>query len=122
MLGIKNMNEFLQASRPILFESEMGDYSSETLYWGKGSSFLASYNSEYYLITASHVLKNQRADHDMLRIFSTDTSNYTVPFNTVYELNPQNNSEREEYHDICLLRVDIPMQIRNADSALFAVD
>jgi len=116
------MNEFLQASRPILFESSLGDHSSETVYWGKGTSFLASYNGQYYLITANHVMKNQSATHDLLRIFPTDTSNYTIPFNAQYELKPLNQNEQEEYHDIYLMRIDIPMQIRNSDSPLFAID
>jgi hypothetical protein len=58
----------------------------------------------------------------LLRIFPTDTSNYTIPFNAQYELKPLNQNEQEEYHDIYLMRIDIPMQLHNSDSLLFAID
>jgi len=116
------MSNLLQIVRPVLFESKLCDDSLEGVYWGCGTSFLASYKNHCYFITAAHVMKNQSACANDLRIFPTDDSYLTIPFNSQCELKPWIFQQEYEYHDLHILRVDLTMHITNTDSTTYTID
>jgi len=116
------MSDLLQIARPVLLESSLCDGSPEKIYWGNGTSFLASYKNNCYFITAAHVMNKQSACASDLRIFPTDDSCITIPFNSQYELKPLASQPEDEYHDLYILRVDLPMHVINTDSTTYTID
>jgi hypothetical protein len=103
------MNAFEGASRPVIFESGHDDFA----YWGKGSSFLISNSSNYYWVTASHVLNNMGGCANTLRIFPSDNQQYTVN---------RGETDDEDYKDVFMLRVDLSLFDASGDSPLVAQD
>mgnify|MGYP001609329899 CR=1 FL=1 len=76
------MNKFEEISRPVIFEDDHAKFT----YWMKGSSFLIASPNNYYWVTASHVLVNMGGCAESLRIFSSDNSKISVPFNMQYTI------------------------------------
>lgn len=111
------MNLFQQICRPVIFESDVPDYR----YWCKGSSFLVSNPNNYYWVTATHVLNNARASVDAIRIFPSDNSRISLPFNEKYVIHPDSGAG-DAYNDITILRIDLPGFDRSGDAPLAAQD
>lgn len=110
------MAEFEQVSRPVLFEHTDSDYP----YWGKGTSLLVATAQSNYWVTAQHVLKNSGGRVDALRIFPTDWSRISLPFNEQYEI-PSDNLD-DDYKDILIVRVDLERFKKSGDAPLVAQD
>jgi hypothetical protein len=111
------MSHFEEASRPVLYEHDHPDFS----YWGKGSSFLVANSSQYYWVTAAHVLSNAGASVDSLRIFPSNGSRISLPFNEQYTVN-SGVADDEDYKDVLVLRVDLHNFDRSGDAPLVAQD
>lgn len=111
------MNDFEQICRPVLFESVVPDFA----YWGKGSSFLISNPNHFYWVTATHVLNNAGASADAIRIFPSDNSRTSLPFNEKYAIHPDSGVEGD-YKDVTILRIDLPSFDRSGDAPLIAQD
>ncbi|TSA06940.1 MAG: hypothetical protein D4R73_10505 [Deltaproteobacteria bacterium] len=111
------MSKFEEACRPIIFEQEHEEFS----YWGKGSSFLIANSNNYYWVTASHVLINMGGRADSLRIFPSDNSKISVPFNEQYTVN-KGSTDDEDYKDIFMLRIDLNEFDSSGDAPLIAQD
>ncbi|MBU4289393.1 MAG: serine protease [Proteobacteria bacterium] len=90
-------------------------------YWGKGSSFLIANAHNYYWVTASHVLFNMGGCVDNLRIFPSDNSKISVPFNEQYTVN-KGSTDEEEYKDVFMLRIDLNQFDNSGDSPMAAQD
>ena len=111
------MHAFEGTSRPVLFEQEDPDYP----YWGKGSSLLLASPSNYYWITAKHVISNMGGAAEMLRIFPEDGSRTSLPFNESYLINLESLCD-EDYKDIYALRIDLSEFKTSGDAPLTAQD
>lgn len=111
------MNDFEQACRPVIFEADDPEFS----YWTKGSSFLIANSENYYWVTAAHVLENAKADVDSLRIFPSDNSKRSLPFNEKYRIKT-NSTDNEDYEDIMMLRIDLGEFDDSGDMPLIAQD
>lgn len=111
------MSKFEEASRPVIFEQEHAEFS----YWGKGSSFLIANSNNYYWVTASHVLINMGGRAASLRIFPSDNSKISVPFNEQYMVN-KGSIHDEDYEDVFMLRIDLNEFDSSGDAPLIAQD
>lgn len=111
------MSDFEEASRPILYEYDHPEFT----YWGKGSSFLIANSRHFYWATAAHVLSNAEASVDSLRIFPSDASKISLPFNEQYTVN-KGVSDDEDYKDIFVLRIDLHNFDKSGDAPLVAQD
>jgi len=111
------MNNFEQVSRPLIFELD----DEEISYWGKGSSFLIANHNNYYWVTASHALENMGGAAESLRIFPSDNSTNSLPFNEQYTIN-KGVCDDEEYKDIFMLRINLNEFIEFGDAPLIAQD
>jgi len=111
------MSDFVQACRPIIFEHDQEDFP----YWGKGSSFLIANSRNYYWITASHVLKNLGGSAASLRIFPTDNSTMSLPFNEQYTIK-QEFTAYEDFTDLFMLRINLTEFDIFGDAPLIAQD
>ncbi|MFQ5801994.1 MAG: hypothetical protein ACE5JQ_03740 [Candidatus Methylomirabilales bacterium] len=111
------MSKFEEACRPVIFEQERAEFS----YWGKGSSFLIANSNNYYWITASHVLINMGESATSLRIFPSDNSKISMPFNEQYTVN-KGSIDDEDYKDIFMLRIDLNEFDSSSDAPLIAQD
>jgi len=96
------MNQFEEACRPVIFEYKHAEFS----YWGKGSSFLVANSNSYFWITASHVLSNSRGSVQSLRIFPSDQSRVSLPFNEKYTIK-RGLTDDEDHKDLFVLRIDL---------------
>lgn len=108
---------FEQTCRPVIFETT----NTEWPYWGKGSSFLVANAGHHYWITARHVIENLGGSAESLRIFPSDNSRMSLPFNEKYTMD-LNMTEDEDYKDIFMLRVDLRDFERSGDAPLIAQD
>ncbi len=104
--------------RPVMFESD----DEEFPYWGKGSSFLIANESNIYWVTASHVLENSGGETNQLRVFPSDKSCISLPFNEKYTINREPYGDDEEYKDVFMLRIDQAEFDRFGDTPLVAQD
>ena len=111
------MYEFEQVSRPVIFKSDHPEYS----YWGKGSSFLISNTDNYYWVTATHVLKNTGASVNSVRIFPSDNSKISLPFNERY-LIKTDLTNADDFNDITILRIDLHEFDSSGDAPLITQD
>jgi hypothetical protein len=111
------MNQFESVSRPVIFEHDDPNFS----YWGKGSSFLISNASNFYWVTAAHVLKNLGGCVDSVRIFPSDGSRISLPFNEKYTIN-KGSTDDEEYKDVFVARIDLARFDTSGDAPLVAQD
>lgn len=111
------MHAFEEASRPVLYEHDDPAFA----YWGKGSSFLIANARNYYWATAAHVLSNAVARVDSLRIFPSDHSRISLPFNEQYTVN-KGVTDDEDYKDVFMLRVDASGFDKSGDAPLVAQD
>ena len=111
------MSSFEKASRPILYEYDHPDFA----YWGKGSSFLIANSRHFYWVTAAHVLANAKAHVDSLRIFPSDGSRISLPFNEQFTVN-KDVADDEDYKDVLVLRVDLHNFDKSGDAPLVAQD
>lgn len=101
----------------MLYEYDHPDFA----YWGKGSSFLIANSRHYYWITAAHVLANAKAHVDSLRIFPSDSSSISLPFNEQYTVN-KGLVDDEDYKDVFMLRIDLHDFDKSGDAPLVAQD
>lgn len=111
------MSSFEDACRPVIFQHDHPDYS----YWCKGSSFLIATSRAFYWVTASHVLSNMGGSAQSLRIFPSDLSQISLPFNEQYTIN-RGLADDEDYKDIFMLRVDLNEFVSSGDAPLVAQD
>jgi len=111
------MNRFEEASRPVLYKHDNPVFA----YWGKGSSILVANSRHSYWITAAHVLANAKAHVDSLRIFPSDGSRISLPFNEQYTVN-KGVVDDEDYKDVFMLRIDLQNFDRSGDAPLVAQD
>jgi hypothetical protein len=116
MLAIA-MSDFEQACRPVIFEHTHPDIP----YWGKGSSFLIASARAHYWVTASHVLSNLGGTAQSLRIFPSDYSRISLPFNEQYTIT-RGLAADEEHKDVVVLRVDLDEFGTSGDAPLVAQD
>ena len=111
------MHAFEEIARPVIFE-----HADEAFpYWGKGSSMLLADSKHYYWVTAAHVLKNMRGTVDALRIFPSDESRISLPFDEQYTIKPD-RSDDDDYRDIFVLRINSAAFDASGDSPLTAQD
>lgn len=111
------MHQFEEASRPVIFEYE----DSKFPYWGKGSSLLLANSQSYFWITAGHVLANMGGSVQALRIFPSDHSRISLPFNEQYTIT-KGLTDDEDYKDIFALRINIKEFEDFGDAPLIAQD
>lgn len=111
------MNSFEEACRPVIFEQE----HTECPYWGKGSSFLIANSRAYYWVTASHVLSNMGGVAQSVRIFPSDHSRISLPFNEQYTIT-KGLADDEDYKDVFVLRIDLEEFVSSGDAPLVAQD
>jgi hypothetical protein len=111
------MHAFEETARPVIFE-----HPDETFpYWGKGSSMLLANSQHFFWVTAKHVLKNLGGTVESLRIFPSDDSRISLPFNEQY-LIKGGASEDEDYRDVLALRINIAEFEKFGDAPLTAQD
>lgn len=111
------MSQFEETSRPVIFEHDHSEFN----YWGKGSSFLIANSKNYYWVTAAHVLVNMGGCAKALRIFPSDNSKISLPFNEQYTVN-KGLTDDEDYKDIFMLRIDLNDFDSSGDAPLIAQD
>ena len=111
------MHLFEETSRPVIFEHEDVQFP----YWGKGSSVLLANWQHYFWITASHVISNMGGSAQSLRIFPSDHSRISLPFNEQYTIKKE-LSEDEDHKDIFALRINIEEFEEFGDAPLVAQD
>ena len=111
------MSRFEEVCRPVIFEQNNSEFS----YWGKGTSFLIANRSYYYWITASHVLLNMGGGAESLRIFPSDNSRISLPYNQQYMVT-KGTTDDEDYKDIFMLRIDLKEFDSSGDAPLVAQD
>lgn len=111
------MTTFEQTSRPVIFESSDPDYQ----YWAKGSSVLLANSRHYYWATAAHVMRNIGGSAESLRIFPSDDSKISLPFNEQYSVKRE-ESDDEEHKDVIMLRIDLSEFDASGDAPLAAQD
>lgn len=108
---------FEEICRPVIFEQDDEDCP----YWGLGSSVLVANSTNYYWVTAAHVIDKMGGSADSLRIFPSDSSRISVPFNMLYRILDDENSS-EDYKDLFVLRIDITKFKKESDGILTAHD
>ena len=108
---------FEEACRPVLFEQDDSDYP----YWGKGSSVIVANTKYYYWVTSAHVINNMGGSSDSVRIFPTDNSRVSIPFNQLYRIEAEEDIS-EDYKDLYVLRIDLEEFAKNGDMPLTAQD
>ena len=111
------MSSFEEACRPVIFKHDHPKYS----YWGKGSSFLIANPRAFYWVTASHVLSNMVGSAQSLRIFPSDHSQISLPFNEQYTIK-RGLADDEDHKDIFVLRIDLNEFDSSGDVPLVAQD
>lgn len=111
------MSDFDQACRPVIFEHGHPDFP----YWGKGSSFLIANSRAFYWVTAYHVLSNLDGTAQSLRIFPSDYSRISLPFNEQYTITKK-VADDEEHKDVFVLRIDLGEFGSSGDAPLVAQD
>lgn len=109
------MNQFEETCRPILFEHDDPEFS----YWGKGSSFLVANSNGFFWVTASHVLANTGGCAQSLRIFPSDHSKVSLPFNEKFTIRTGLTDDKD-YKDLFVLRVDLKEFDDSGDTPLVA--
>jgi hypothetical protein len=113
MVGITAYQEVV---RPVLFESEFEEFP----YWGLGSSVLVWNANAYYWVTAKHVISNQGQSFEALRIFPTDSSRMSIPFNALCEIKSPESDD--EFADLYILQVDMEQFAAFGDAPITAHD
>ncbi|GAB2904729.1 hypothetical protein GCM10027046_37870 [Uliginosibacterium flavum] len=111
------MNRFEETARPVIF----GNGDIDFPYWGKGSSVLLATSNNYYWLTASHVITAMGGSAQTLRIFPSENSKISLPFNEQYTVKTE-ISEDEEHKDIFALRINIDEFDEFGDAQLVAQD
>jgi len=94
------MSLYLEATRPVLFEIEDGDYA----YFGLGSSALFSSAANIYWVTAKHVIENQRQDINSVRVFPSESSRRSIPFEVLLKIEEDPNDS--DYADLFIAQVN----------------
>ena len=112
-----HLSIFDQIARPVIFELADNDFP----YWGKGTSILLANSRCYYWATAAHVLRNLGGTADKLRIFPSDESRVSLPFNEQYSVKLDEVND-EEFKDVLVLRIDVDEFDAAGDAPLAAQD
>ncbi|MCI0560021.1 MAG: serine protease [Nitrososphaera sp.] len=110
------MYAFEGTARPVLFEQPESEYP----YWGKGTSFLLANSKHYFWITAEHVIRSMGGSAEALRIFPSDESRISLPFNEKYTIKKEGLDD--EHKDIYALRIDLSAFQEGGDAPLTAQD
>jgi hypothetical protein len=110
------MSDFAAIARPVIFEDSNSDYP----YWGKGTSFIIANDENYFWITASHVMKNMGGNPENLRVFPSDASRKSLPFNELYTIHTEDLDS--DYKDVYVLRIALAEFQKNGDAPLAAQD
>jgi hypothetical protein len=113
------MNQFEEICRPVIFKHK--DTEFPYCYWGKGSSFLIASSNNYYWVTAYHVLINMEGCVQSLRIFPSDNSQLSLPFNEKFTVNSESTDD-DDYKDILMLRINLDEFDNFFDTPLVAQD
>lgn len=111
------MSSFEEACRPVIFEQEHAEFP----YGVKGSSFLIANSHAYYWVTAAHVLSNMGGSVQSVRIFPSDHSRISLPFNEQYTIT-KGLADDEDYKDVSVLRIDLEKFADSGDAPLVAQD
>ena len=106
---------FLQITRPVLFELA----ESEWTYGGKGSSFLVSLKNDYFFVSAKHVFDNQGGTPESLRVFPSDNSRISIPFDALAVIHLDGTGD-ESYKDLYLLKIATEAARASGNTRLFA--
>ena len=107
---------YQESVRPVLFESELESHP----YGGLGTSILVWNSGTYFWVTARHVIAKQKQSLESLRIFPTDTSRFSLPFNALCEIHSPDLAE--DFTDLYILQVDLSSFISAGDAPLTAQD
>ena len=108
------INEFEQASRPVLFRVKNSEYP----YWGKGSSLFVASDQNVYWLTARHVIETQGASAQDLMITPSDDSAITVPFTELMQI--VKDPENQDYRDLYMLKINLEEFWESTNSELRA--
>lgn len=111
------MYKFLAACRPVLFEHSDSDYP----YWGRGSAVLVSGATYCFCVTATHVFLNQEASIEQLRIFPSDMSKNSIPYDERVTIKPDRNGSAV-FEDLVMYRVAMSECERKGDAPLVSYD
>lgn len=111
------MRTFEQACRPVMFESNIEGFE----YWGKGSSILLANSKHFYWVTAKHVVEDFGANAFDLRIFPSDKSRISLPYNEKYTIKSEELDD-EDYKDLYILKINIEEFEKSGDAPLIAQD
>lgn len=103
-------------SRPVCFSAASEDYV-----WGKGSSFLFNYDETVYAITAKHVVENQQANPQHLRIFMQGT-NVALPIKGGFTVSFDQHDNKEEVEDFLIFEIDDQLFIQESGQDLYSWD
>jgi hypothetical protein len=114
LYGTTKMSLYLEATRPVLFESEEGDYA----YFGLGSSALFSSVANIYWVTAKHVIENQRQDIRSVRVFPSEGSRCSIPFKALLKIEEDPNDS--DYADLFIAQVNNAEFQNSGDTILTA--
>ena len=91
---------FEEVCRPVIFEHDDEHIS----YSCKGSSVLLANSKHYYWATAAHLIKNMGGTPENIRIFPSDHSRQSLPFNRAFRITKR---DFEDYTDLFILRIDL---------------
>jgi hypothetical protein len=94
----EEQNNIKASTLPICFSEKQDAYI-----WGFGSSFLLNYNENVYVITAKHVIENQKADPHHIRILIPQCT-LALPIENIFSRTFDNNGE--EIEDFLLLKIN----------------
>lgn len=87
-------------ARPVFFQETEGDFI-----WGKGTLFLVQWGKRQFAVTAKHVIDNQRANPQHLRILIPGYK-VALPLTGASTSNHPNHECREDVEDIFVWHVD----------------
>lgn len=108
------MATYLDIARPFVVQNADDNYP----YSGVGSSFVVSTKNSDYWITAAHVVRVFRGDAESIRVFPTEQSRQSLPFNESYSINTVRGSDDEDFKDVYGLRINLNEFQRCGDTAL----
>ncbi|MGI9278500.1 MAG: hypothetical protein ACR2PX_02590 [Endozoicomonas sp.] len=87
-------------ARPICFcENE------DSFTWGIGSSFILNYLGSVFIVTAKHVIDNQKADHKHIRVLLPDTK-MALPILSGFSPIFYDHENKDDVEDLVFLKVD----------------
>lgn len=110
----EEQNNIKASTLPICFSE-----NQDTYIWGFGSSFLLNYNGNVYVITAKHVIENQKADPRHIRILIPQCT-LALPIDNIFSRTFDNNGE--EIEDFLLLKINHIQFMKESKQNLYSWD